>query len=509
MMKDIMFGELLEKLLYLSNQQKGSLAKELGYDVSYISKWINSKNLPSSKNANLICRNIATFIIDSLDDSTADDIIKYFEFDMDDDKDKKECLFRNIEKSLKQSYLINTGNLNKHVIKQDTYSQEKYNSNIFVNPSLKKKLLQKDIVQYIEAGESLDAIIYADMFNIPIDDKLSIAKTKNVLNKLNIDKDLRIRYLTGFKYSDKDFLINSFIILHMLTSYPDAKFKIYNCDVSRNTGLVAIKDKTLYMGIFKEDGTGFVTTTSKEKEVANQMYYSLENMLETKDCSICNKIMVIDLIARNTYMEYMMGQNMKWLLGSMSELFMPEDLFIEIANELFGHNDNIMNKIKEINVFLNRVTYKRDLKVLLYECEIRKYISSGRANFFGVPITLTFEQRKRHMKYLEEVIKKASNIEVKIIKKKLIDDISEYENPTMLISKNLKLIKLNYIKEKTIDKAEYLIAKDSEFKNMCNDLFDEIWSYDKELLTENKDFILNLITNSIEYMSIITENTNQ
>lgn len=39
-MKNITFGQLLEKLLYLSNQKKSVLAKELGYDISYISKWV-------------------------------------------------------------------------------------------------------------------------------------------------------------------------------------------------------------------------------------------------------------------------------------------------------------------------------------------------------------------------------------------------------------------------------------------------------------------------------------
>ena len=48
-MKNITFGRLLEKLLDLSNQKKSALAKVLGYDVSYISKWISGKNLPTQK----------------------------------------------------------------------------------------------------------------------------------------------------------------------------------------------------------------------------------------------------------------------------------------------------------------------------------------------------------------------------------------------------------------------------------------------------------------------------
>ena len=48
-LKNIEFGQLLDKLLYLSNQKEITLAKQLGYDISYISKWINGKNLPTQK----------------------------------------------------------------------------------------------------------------------------------------------------------------------------------------------------------------------------------------------------------------------------------------------------------------------------------------------------------------------------------------------------------------------------------------------------------------------------
>ena len=45
------FGGVLENLLYISKQKKSSLASYLGYDASYINKWVNSKNLPSFKKA--------------------------------------------------------------------------------------------------------------------------------------------------------------------------------------------------------------------------------------------------------------------------------------------------------------------------------------------------------------------------------------------------------------------------------------------------------------------------
>ena len=84
-MKNITFGQLLDKLLYLSNQKKSTLAKILGYDVSYISKWINGKNLPTQKSISDVCKRTSEFIVNSLTPITMQDLKGYFEIDDDVD----------------------------------------------------------------------------------------------------------------------------------------------------------------------------------------------------------------------------------------------------------------------------------------------------------------------------------------------------------------------------------------------------------------------------------------
>ena len=65
-MVNMEFGKNIEKLIQFSGQKNYSLAKELGYDVSYISKWITGKNLPTQKSISDICKITSEFIVDSL-----------------------------------------------------------------------------------------------------------------------------------------------------------------------------------------------------------------------------------------------------------------------------------------------------------------------------------------------------------------------------------------------------------------------------------------------------------
>ena len=97
------------------------------------------------------------------------------------------------------------------------------------------------------------------------------------------------------------------------------------------------------------------------------------------------------MIEDQTYIQYIMNNDLRCLLGSINEFFMPPDLFMEIAERLFGHNQKIINELKKINLFLHNVTYKSKLKVLIHESELRKYMSSGKLHFFNTPVTLTFK----------------------------------------------------------------------------------------------------------------------
>ncbi|MPM28313.1 hypothetical protein SDC9_74834 [bioreactor metagenome] len=264
---------------------------------------------------------------------------------------------------------------------------------------------------------------------------------------------------------------------------------------------MVIKDKLLYFGVFRSDGASLLTNISKEKQVVNEFYFSIESILKSQGNLIYEKKTSIDLLKETTYMQYIMGHDLRWIIGNINELFMPEDLFTEISEEIFGYDKNILNKLRKINIFLQNITYKSDLKVLIYESEISKYISSGELSFFNIPIKLTVKQRERHLKFLEKIMKESKGIDVRMIEGKIVDEINNEENPSIFLSKNLKIIKMNMD-----DKMNgYAIATDDNLKNICDDLFNIIWEEKSNLVSRDKDYILDRISKAIDYMKIINE----
>lgn len=498
------FGQLLEKLLYLSNQKKSALAKVVGYDISYISKWINSKNLPSTKNINKICKIVSEFIVDSLTESTTEDLVKYFEIYIGEDENKDEFLLKYIERSLKDSYLNTTGASTSNIHK-DTFSQESYNSISHVNPKLRRQYLMKELSSYVNKNEQLSMIVAVDVFNTSKEEKISLSAMKKTLYDFGKNENLKVSLLTGLKGNEKDFLFNSMLILHMISSHPSIDFKIYNYDVSTNTGIFVVKNKIMNVGVLRNDGTCIFTNMSKEKAVVDELYYSLEEIVRGQGQSITKRKTAKAIIEDNNYLEYIMGQDLRWIIGSMNELFMPEDLFIEVAQSVFGDDEKIIDELKKINIFLQNVTYKSKLKVMMYESELRKYISSGELLFFNNPVTLTFQQREKHIKYMETILRESEDIEVKLIDNSLGENVKEAEKSSLYLSKNLKIIKTQ--PEKGIN--DYAIIMDNDFKNICNKLFELLWNDKKDIVVEDKKEIIERVSNAIRYTSIINRNFNE
>lgn len=497
-MENIEFGQLLEKLLYLSNQKKITLAKELGYDISYISKWINGRNLPTQKSISSICKATSQFIVSSLNPISNQGLKRYFEIEVEDDTE----LAKYIERSLKKSYLITAQKSDSNIYK-GTHSEENYNSILHINPRLRKQYLSNDTDLYINESNKLDIILSTNLYKLKSNDKVYIAGMKSSLAEIQKDKEIRVRFLTGFEGSENNTILNTFILIYMIITYTDLNFEVYNCNIDNSDILSVIKDRIFHSAIFANNERCLFTNMSKERTIIDEVYYSFEEIIKDQGKLLVEKKSSIDVLKDKVYMQYIMGQDLKWILGSMNEFFMPSDLFMELAESVFGQDKEVIQELRQINIFLQSIIYKSNIKVLIYETELMKYISNGEAIFFNRPIKLTLAQVEKHIKNMEKIIKNNESIEIKLIENNILDDFNSDLKPSIYLSKNLKIIKMNPDKFNN-----YAIVKDFEFNKICDELFDKSWNGNSGKFVDEKDEILDRISKALIYTRIINDEEN-
>lgn len=492
-MKSISFGKLLEKLLYISNQKKSTLAKELGYDVSYISKWINGKNLPTQKSISTICKITANFIVKSLTPSAKEELIDYFEIDNDINS-----IEGYLEKSLRESYEATSGR-SLLGLYNNTHSGHTYNSIMHINPRIKNQYLTKDFMKIVTKSNKLDLIVSANLYKLNNDYKKSILEMKSILNESIKNSDVRVRFLMGFDEVSENNIYNTMIILNLLTTYPNIDFKIYNYDIESNAILTAIKDNMIHTALYANDGRCLFTNMSKEKHVVDEMYYNLDEIIKTQSTLVGYRKSPIDIIKDKTYIHYIMGQDLRLLIGSMNEFFMPDDLFMEVGKSIFGEDESVLSELRQINIFLQNITYLSKIKVLIYESELTKYISSGELEFFNVPVKLTMEQRERHIKYIEEIVRQSKNVEIKLVDGNFIEDYKDAKDPSVYLSKTMKLVKSHSYNEVN----DYVVIKDNDFKTICDELFEVLWEKRNDIVISDKEEILERISKTLAYARIL------
>lgn len=495
-MKDIKFGYLLEKLLYLSKQKKSALAKALGYDVSYLSKWTSGKNLPISKNIHDVCSITSKFIVESLTEETLADIKQYFEIGKE--ITSKESLSDYLEELLKESY---TFTIQKSIPgnQKNIYWDEEYNGTVHINPKLRKHYLNKDVSLFISKSNKLDLIISANLKRLSSNDKISLADIKEELfNKSNYVES-KVRVLLEFENNYEDIVFNTMMIINMIVMYPEMTFDVYNCEVDSNSIISVIKDGILYTANFTKDKRCLMSTMSKEKRIIEEMYYSLETILKNQGSLLVEKKLVTEIVKEKIYTQYFMNQDLRWLIGFMNEIFMPSELFMNITESLF--DDPVMvEELRKIDIVLQNITYKSKIKVLLDLKEIKRYISLGKIKFFNTMIELNFVQRKQHIDYIKEIIMKSENIEIKLIDGELLEYFNDYKTPSLYLSKNIKLIQTDQYKESNY----YAVIKDNKFKESCDEFYKNIWS-GKQHIISDKEEILDILEKELTYLAILND----
>lgn len=492
------FGAVLENLLYISKQKKSSLANYLGYDVSYINKWVNSKKFPSSKRAKEICSDISEFIVNSLEEDTRIHLVEYFELESNNET----FLLEYIKDLLINVYYEDSNNTSSKNFHKASISQEYYNSNSQIRPPLIRKIILQEVNSHINSSEEIHIIISLNLFKINHKDKISLVNMKKFFYELSKKCNIKIDFLMGFCGENQEEILNYLLTINILSSYPKLNFNLYNCDVSASTAIFLIKDKFLCTTIFSDDGECLISTTSKDKSLIDDFYVNLEQKIKNKDKKLCHKKSPVEMIQDQTYIQYIMNNELRCLLGSINEFFMPQDLFLEIAERLFGDDPVLMNELKKINVFLHNATYKGKLKVLIYESELRKYMSSGCLHFFNTPVTLSFKERERHIAFIEKMLKENNDVEIRLVDGNFIEDFRHADNPSFYLSKNLKFIKVHPVSGKN----EYSILRENAIKKMSDNLFEQLWNYENDLLLIEREDILERIAKSISYTRIISEN---
>lgn len=466
------FGELLRKLIYYSEQKNYTLALHLGYDVSYVSKWVTKSMLPANKNIQRICESTADFIVNSTSDLQKYELWRFYKIPEKEINDK--TLYQTIRESLTACYQYST-QANKNAQIPD---QLLPNAHFSVNPRLQRAYLNN--VMPIAAG-SQDFIMFANLFTMGKEDKLSIAGFDNSFDLEQ--KNPCIRIMLSLTQYEQDLVFNSILLIYMIANYAEIDFELYMADTVPCSLMLAIRDFFCHTSILIENHRCIVSQICTDKKLVNELYDTMEDVIKTQSKHVFKFISMQEMIHNHYYAQAIISPNIHWLIGSMTEQFLPNDLFDELLIQYID-DPTYQEELKRNHMIMQNATCVSKIQILIFESTISKFILDGKLDFFTYPIVLDIHQRERHLRYMKELFCNTGYLNVRLVDGDFVEDFKAYDNPSIYLSDNLSYLRI----ENTSRNAIYMI-KNKDLISVFSRFYEEIWDNRFDIVVKDRDVI--------------------
>ena len=196
-------------------------------------------------------------------------------------------------------------------------------------------------------------------------------------------------------------------------------------------------------------------------------------------------------------MRSIIGKNIRVLIGTINELFLPPELFERLAVENFGDEPEVLAELRNIDIVLNNATYNSDMQILLYEQTLNNYVLTGELSFFNKRVKVSISDREAHIRHMIELLESHPNISVKIIKGYFIEEFKQYENPSCYLSNISHYLRIS---SQDTDKT-LLVMKDDKMSEIFDRFFEEAWENRSDVVTDNG--IIPMIELSLNYIELL------
>lgn len=448
------FGSLLKMILTLNDIKMYNLANALGYDKSYISKWINHAKLPPTKEIDSLSNQIAAFVARECSGERKRMTAQKFGFAGKDGSAPEDLVFVAELSSLLQK----------------SYWQSKYEA---------KSSFPEEFPAQSGPDESINGATECILFTQPI--------TKNGLFQPVMDD------LQDLDTENEQFRLLAVIDPVQFAEHVDLYWK-HICQMLRlgskgdvelielgksapvrlpNRLLIA-KDAFVEQSIPLPFSHRSVTLRDSTPATVSAYYDDARKFLQQQQFILESSNVNGNLY----YYKYAATDMKRYLLSSMFPMYMSEELFEEILEKYGSKTQSSRTARKR---YLKEFTTKKS--VVIYDTALLRYMSTGKLSAFDAyeGETLTVSERKRHLQELIDEMEDGSRLTLKILSDK--NPIINYNEISVSFFMNDSSAYCSDIRRKK-DGVRYFVSSDS--RRHLSTFFDHIHALPAEYLMDGK-----------------------
>ena len=452
------FSSLLKHLMTIANLKNYTLAKELQYDESYISKWVTGSLMPTEKTHEKVLQDISRCIVRSLDDDSWATLLS--DYQLTDRDDLEQAIFDNLEAEYR--YVMD--------LKESTGSEVAPKTTFYPELTLAQFLskMHHPVLRNVKDQQVISAM-----------DILSLDRSYQLaLSMLNNPKNVSSRNYPGVSFSmlinldspSRDIVYDVTFLLNLLSALADINFNLYTCPQAIGKLIFSVRDAYSISGMIIDENHCISVTTSEDTKNCNGIYDRLSSLCG-QESLVLRKTSMKSMIRDRSYVQSIFARNHRTVIGFFCEHMLPKELFEELLLEYCVlEPEASAEDLRQANTLCQNMIKEMGGKLLIFENALLEFAVTGEVDFFNRKFHLTPEQRLEYLQYAQ-VLLNNDRMQVGILKGGSISDIQHIPAPNLFLSDTMCHLRL----KRTSKTNQIGIVNKVQVCDMFRTFFDAVW----------------------------------
>ena len=450
------YGTLLKKLINFSGSKLSTVAEEVGYDVSYISKWCNKAKLPAAKMAPNINRTLANHF--SREILKHDDLMAFSKmFAVDATADSLNTIIYNL---LKDSYKDSS-----HDAINEQNQDSVYQTRVLSLANDVYEFFNHELFETIASyGEPVEILCTLDVC------RFILKNVEDSSSHISHDHDVSVKIglnMKNFQSNSKEYLKQ---LYYFINAHEEISFDFYDDSLMNSLNTIIIKDHMAILCALDQYSRIQTATIITDPEKVNQIY--IRTLPAFRSTSLLLHATDSEEFYQHGYRtDFYARDNYQIMLTRGFEYLLPVECWDNITQTARerDHDEFMAQLVGQLQITWDEIFEKNTLDFYVLKSSLLKYMEDGEIIFADIVYNMTPEERKLHIQKVLDTSKINPKIHFYVIDEELLPSVQHMMHVSVFNNRKKLFLKFPRRYHTSIGPrfysvlSDYFIKETSEF----------------------------------------------
>lgn len=484
------FSTLLERLIATAEVKHYVLAQSLQFDVSYISKWVSGRVLPSEKTASETLQKLSMSIVENASASGNAQLQR--DYQITNNNELWQAIYDNL---IAEYYYVQE-------LQQNSGSVVAPNVSFYSELSM-KKFLSKMHHPVLRRVKSLNIMAAMDLFAMADEYRPKIINLGGDQQGSQYNyPDVHFSLLINLNQANQDVVRNALFITNILVDLAKVDFSLYRGNFSYGKVLFVVKEDFAIAGMLIRRDTCACVSVCEGKEYSLPLYNEIQALC-TREALLFRKMEMREMLS--TSMEYiysLLAPDRCWILGHVTEHLLPTELFEELLqNPVIVKKNFEKDTLRDLHDLNKAVLAKGETRLIVSDSAFSRLVVSGEVDFFNERLTLNFRQRILVLEYLSRILEYSHETNTRMVRNPLVADFHYNDSPSAFLSGTISYLRLNVANQPN---NLLMSINGQEMQSLYKKFFEKVWD-SEDLIVSDRAEIKRYLDHLLQGLCLMSE----